>query len=245
MFIKFLLIFLIGIPTIFCAKLPDYIKPCKLDDANLNSCAYNNAKAAIPRIAQGDPKYNLPSLSPLHIHQITLGGSRSLNLSLSHVDIIGIPDVDLQTLGITFNDSIYRLTASANVPKLNVKGDYKINGRILILPITGNGPANINLDDVFFEVEYDLKPETKNSKEYLKLVNDNIEMKVKHVTFKFENLFNGDKRLSAEMDKFIANNSQEIFNELKPAIIEVIKTVCLSILKGITNKVPLDELFVK
>lgn len=52
-------------------------------------------------------------------------------------------------------------------PQVALIGDYSISGRILILPIQGEGKCNLTLDNMDFTIKWTGKTVTKNGKEYL------------------------------------------------------------------------------
>jgi len=103
------------------------------------------------------------------------------------------------------------------IPKLNLMSTYKISGRILLLPIHGQGIANITMGGYFFYKEgkeltclkfiravnlktsYTMENEIikkKNGHEYIKVNAFNMKLIPGKSYINFENLFNGDKRLS-------------------------------------------------
>jgi hypothetical protein len=43
------------------------------------------------------------------------------------------------------NHKAKKIVWTVKIPKLTILGDYKINGKFLVLPIRGEGPANITL----------------------------------------------------------------------------------------------------
>lgn len=58
-----------------------------------------------------------------------------------------------------------------------------------------------------------------------------------------DNLFNGDKLLGDTTNQFISENWRDLFNELKPAMLEFINGQTLSIVKPLYDKIPYAELY--
>lgn len=52
-------------------------------------------------------------------------------------------------------------------PQVALIGDYSINGRILVLPIQGEGKCNLTLDNMDISIKWTGNSVTKNGKEYL------------------------------------------------------------------------------
>lgn len=79
--------------------------------------------------------------------------------------------------------------------KFIIDGTYDINGRILILPITGKGPIHIELENVVFKFGFEFDFVSKENKTYSKLLKSTFDWKAGKSFYKLDNLFNGDERL--------------------------------------------------
>lgn len=129
------------------------------------------------------------------------------------------------------------------VPKIILKGDYKINGRVLVLPIQGDGKATLVFDN--FDIAVKLKPKiiVKKGKEYIQTDYFKLDFDTENMQIQLTNLFNGDKALGDNMNLFLNENWKDILKELKPAISYAIEEIIKSIVNRIFNKVPYYELF--
>lgn len=78
----------------------------------------------------------------------------------------------------------------------------------------------------------------KDGKDYIEVQRTKLNLVPKKIFFSLENLFNGDKILGDTMNKFINENSHEIFNELKPSIVEGIGAIITSVANGPFSKHP-------
>lgn len=146
--------------------------------------------------------------------------------------------------------------------KSGLDADYTIDGRILILPITGSGKAKIDLDNVTFDytLHYELVKKG-DGKEYMSIGKSTLLLEPEVTHFKFENLFNGDKVLGnflsdkitvffvhillptgAEMNKFLNENHKEVAKETNPAFVAITDSIITYILKTILDNVPFDEI---
>ncbi|GLG97779.1 Protein takeout [Gryllus bimaculatus] len=235
--------FALAAPADAAIKLPSYIKTCSRNDPNLNECALKNGKAAIPYLLPGDPKIKLPSLNPLRVQEIRVDqeGSVGLNLLLRDLDIVGLGDGDLRS--VRFDPKQLVLDVHLFVPRLQLLGKYNISGRILIIPIHGKGDANITLDNVPLNYTLRFAMETRKGKEYLKVVDKNIEFDASQAHFTFENLFDGDERLRANVRRVVNENWRQVIEDIGPPVVSAIGEVVTQLLKGFVSAVPYDELF--
>lgn len=61
----------------------------------------------------------------------------------------------------------------------------------------------------------------------------------------FENLFNGDKSLSENMNQFLNQNWNVLLTELKPALTEAMSQILQNVINGPFSKIPYNELFLE
>lgn len=55
------------------------------------------------------------------------------------------------------------------IEKLSIDGDYEMNGKLLILPLNGNGRGRIAFKDILFKYKMKIKLESRNNKNYGKI----------------------------------------------------------------------------
>lgn len=92
---------------------------------------------------KGDPKFHIPNLTPLEVTEVKIS-SGELEIVLQNVKIHGVEGVkELDEFHWDKANNI--VNASITVPDVTLEGDYKINGRILVLPIQGEGPITLKI----------------------------------------------------------------------------------------------------
>ncbi|KAJ1519076.1 hypothetical protein ONE63_011318 [Megalurothrips usitatus] len=126
---------------------------------------------------------------------------------------------------------------------ITLKGNYKIDGKVLVLPIKGEGKCELSLANVTAEVEIVGKQLTKNGQIYVEVMDFKFTFNTTRLKSKFENLFNGNKELSAQMNVFLNENWNDILQELKPAVQDAFGSAFHEITNRIFAKVPFDSLF--
>lgn len=131
----------------------------------------------------------------------------------------------------------------ATVPKITVSGDYKINGRVLVLPIQGQGKANLVFENADLVVKYKPRVVVKKGKEYIQTEKFQLSFDTTRMRINLENLFNGDKALGDNMNQFLNENWRDILNELKPSITFAVEGVLKAIINRIFSKVPYESVF--
>lgn len=100
-------------------------------------------------------------------------------------------------------------------------------------------------DHMDISVKLKAKVVEKNGKQYVKFERSKLQLNPKNISYHLENLFNGDKTLGDNMNKFLNENSHDIFNEMKSSIVEAIGVVITAVANGPFSKYPYADLFLK
>lgn len=83
----------------------------------------------------------------------------------------------------------------------------------------------------------------RDSKKYYTIEECTLDMKCSNAHYKFENLFNGDKRLADNILKVINDNPLDIFNDVKPGVDKSYALVCKALAQLVFEKVPANMIF--
>lgn len=124
------------------------MKKCKKGPEGAK-CVIDNGLAAVSSLTKdGEPKFKLQSLTPIHVDKIDLQATPQLKVVLDDVDFTGFEGLSLTDGKIDDNE----LTFKAHLNRMELVGKYDINGRILILPIQGKGTCNITMGINFINI---------------------------------------------------------------------------------------------
>lgn len=90
------------------------------------------------------------------------------------------------------------------------------------------------------------KEEVKNNYTYFMVDGYSIDITVRdHAHFELENLFNGDKRLSAPVLQVANDNWNILIDELKEEIAHTFSLLGVQISRAVFNNVPIYDIFLK
>lgn len=95
----------------------------------------------------------MPSLDPLRIDKIDLvqGGKSPVNIALNfrNISFVGLAQAKVYKVGgFNRNPQGDKLDIRFRTPKVSILGPYKILGRVLVLPIQGDGMCNMTLGEL-------------------------------------------------------------------------------------------------
>lgn len=201
-------------------------------------------------MANGHPGLNLPPIDPLHVKAINIaqGASSpvSIQLDLMEQDLIGLRNIKVQSVrGFEKIPDGQVFSVNATVDQVKLLGDYKINGRVLVLPIRGQGRSNLTLDNLKINLKYTTVSTIKNNQLYVQTKKFRFTFDVSRLYIYLENLFNGDKALSDNMNLFLNENWRDIFQELKPSIEDAFTQILNSLVNSVFSKVPYSDFFIE
>lgn len=111
------------------------------------------------------------------------------------------------------------------------------------MSIVGGGDARLVFDDVSFSANFKPKVTEKNDKKYIQTKHYRLDFDTKRMHVQFENLFNGNKELSDDINRFLNQNWRLIFLELKPVIIFAVEEIAKSVINRIFLKLPYEEIY--
>ncbi|XP_039278064.1 protein takeout-like [Nilaparvata lugens] len=226
-------------------RLPQYIKPCKID-ATLDDCALKSGRIAIPKLVNGDRKYKIPKLDPFQVKSFIMDhGSKQIGLKLEMFNslLIGLKHIKFTASRMDMKKR--HIEWDLIVPKLEVFGEYKVDGKIFVLPIAGNGNGSMTLINLNATFIVDFDKEKRNGKDYIKIMSNRIKFDCSRLYFKLDHLLNRNKLLGDNLNQFLDENWREVLNELEDSIATPISEISTAILKGIVNDIPFDEVFLK
>lgn len=243
--VKFLLTVCFIFQSLVSAKTPHWVKNCsKSGPLSLDDCIVKRIRDAMPYVVPGYPKYRLPTLDPLQITAIEVdSGSKQIGLSLKMINtqIFGLRGSNFHTSKIDIPNRQWTLLYTN--PRIEVIGKYVMDGKVLILPITGDGPGNITLNDVSGDFRMYWDYYEKNGKQYTRIYKSTMDFKVGKAFFNFKNLFNGDKALGAQMNNFLNENWSEVIREFGPAVGDAFNHVFRQLVQNGFDMVPFDGFF--
>lgn len=228
-------------------KTTKTLKKCKPNDPSTNTCLKKGLQDVIPTLVNGRPNLGVPPIDPLRITELKIEqgtGPVSINLTFYNLDIRGIGSAFITDLKADWHK--YQINVEGYIREpVNLIGRYKVNGKVLVLPIQGDGNCNLTLKDVKVKIIVSGKELKKDGKTYMQVEKLKFTFDTTRLYIKLENLFNGDKALGDNMNIFLNENWSDILKELKPAFEEAFGQSFKMIASNVFHKVSLDQIFTK
>ncbi|KAF4524414.1 hypothetical protein B566_EDAN009330 [Ephemera danica] len=193
-----------------------------------------------------DPAHGIAPSDPLYVPEFSMDDANSgrqvaLSLAMKDLYVKGLAKHVISKMNVNLEGGV--ISWKGFLPRLELKGQYEVSGRVLILPIAGKGGFNMTLIDIDFTYELRVKNETRNGKNYLKPYKSKTNNMSKNMFIHLEGLFNGDKQLGDHMNVFLNENWREMERDIGPSITEAINMATLQFITRLCALATVDELF--
>ncbi|XP_005188218.3 protein takeout [Musca domestica] len=230
--------------TLVRADYPSDFPKCKNGDG---SCLVKAANEVTQKYYGGNRDVNLLPFDPLRIKVFELEKSPTspvnVGFKFTDVELQGLKNMHVTKFDGLNADMKGRNVFEATVPEVVLKGHYEMEGRVLLLPIVGNGQCEIKMKNIQLKYAFDLKPLEKDGKTYAVLEHVKMDLIPGETYFHFENLFNGDKALGDNMNEFINTNSKDITKEILPSFSKSLSLLIKQMINAFYEKHPFADHF--
>jgi len=226
-------------------KLPKGFVQCKLNDPGLGECIKNSLQSSIPHLVKGVPSLGLFPIDPLRITALGIdqgNGPVSIKLNFKDLDISNIGSVNVNKIYTDMDNNNITLDLDFKKP-VTLDGHYDIKGKIMILPITGEGLSKIMLENLRSKINVYLKTVERNGNTYYEIKEFILKFTVNKMHIKLDNLFNGDKALGNNMNTFLNENWREILGELQSNFEDALGAAFFGVTSQFFNRVPANQVF--
>ncbi|XP_011879809.1 PREDICTED: protein takeout-like [Vollenhovia emeryi] len=226
-------------------NIPPYLKICHRNDPNLNECVKRSIDLLRPYLKTGIPALQIPPCEPLRVPRIEISqsaGPVSIRSTYTDIKVQGGTSFILKTIKVDVDNN--RIKLKLYLPRLEMDARYNIEGRILMLPINGNGLARGNFTDidVIATVQGERYQSQKTGETHFRVTDLYIDYNIKQANIHLDNLFNGDSILSNAMNLFLNDNWDTVKAEIKPTLDPTISEIFKTFANKIYSKFPLDTL---
>ncbi|KAL5283723.1 to.2 family protein [Megaselia abdita] len=238
---KHLVIVILLCSTVAFAE--DTIKKCPYED---HKCIEEMATIIMDKFSNGEESIHLENFNPLEVKQLRINTDATnpvyLDLRVTEAVLTGLKGMKISKAKGFGKDLKGPHSLTSTGKAVSLVGKYTANGKVLLLPVRGDGPSNFTFLDPIYTVKFKGEPVEKNGKTYLKVKDFDLKINISRMITRVDNLFN-DPILSKEMNKFFNENWSEIYGELRQAINRAMSDHFERVYRGVFDNVPYDELF--
>ncbi|XP_045532883.1 circadian clock-controlled protein daywake-like [Pieris brassicae] len=233
------IVFFLAVWSVTPLGLPDYLKSCSRNDQYLNECALKSAQDSIRQFSLGDPARDLPSLDPLYIPEmkVYIPDEKGLKILFKNNYFKGLSKLQH---GLKFDLDKKLIVADALV-NLDVKNEYEVSGKILLLAIRSSGDASIRLKKTLLRIQIWYEHALQDEKIHWNITKHDVKYEVEKAVFRLENLLN-DKNIGDQINKLINEMWREVVADVGPSICESLTASVVRNVAILLKQVPYDQL---
>ncbi|XP_046738549.1 protein takeout-like [Diprion similis] len=242
---KTIVTFLAIVAMSAAVELPPSLKTCRRSDPQYSQCLNAAVPVFIKSLSAGLRSFKVLPIEPLAVDSVKIGestGPVSVKQAYHNIKLHGLTrGLEVTNYRIDFNKLI--LTSESYNPQVDFVADYELDGQVLVLPIHGKGRSNITMIGLHAKSTIYCDTYVKDGETYLRIKKYDIKFNPDSVRMHFGNLFDGDNALAAQMNTFIAQNSELLFKELQPPYEETFGLVFAKLGNEVFSRIPMNKLF--
>ncbi|KAH8303397.1 hypothetical protein KR059_009809, partial [Drosophila kikkawai] len=227
------------------------LKLCKVED---ETCFVAQAQAFLRAFKLGIPELQVASLEPLDLGTVRVesgGHSESVQFKLvmAQAKLHNLADTGVvKSLKGFVKDPSFskplKLVMVIDVPELELRSKYDVNGKLLILPIVSKGDVSIKMKEVQIKSRITAMPVKRNDGHtYLSITDYKVLTKIKGGHFNMSNLFDDNVELRESTLKVLNQEWNTLAIDVQPRINEASATAFKSMLQHLWNTIPYDSFF--
>ncbi|KAJ3635306.1 hypothetical protein MTP99_008223 [Tenebrio molitor] len=239
-----LLVLLASFAVISCVKLPPNFKKCNRNEPTWKECVLEAGRDGIPQLNRRYEELNLPNIEPFTLPELSISGGSGTSVvtqTYKKSKISGLTKIKVDKLEFDFANKMFEVAGV--VPELEMMGPYKLDGKILLLPVQGEGDSVARLKNVKVELLMKYEEVKKKGKTHMKYVSGKAKIQPGSVFFRFENLFNGDKILGEQINTVINENWKVFYEDMEETFEEVVMQIVINMVNKFFAKVSIEEAF--
>ncbi|XP_070156458.1 circadian clock-controlled protein daywake-like [Polyergus mexicanus] len=222
--------------------IPEFLHICQTRDPQYETCVSNSINDLKPYLKVGVPEYNIPSMEPLILKKLSISPSNSLRVKMTDVNVYGASSFEVTKMKINF-DKLF-LVLDVILPNIFIEGKYDIDGKILLLPISGSGPMNGNFSNGIGIAKIQAERYIdENGIERVRIVDFKLKISVSKGSVKLDNLFNGEQILGDLINSSINNNFDLFAKEFLPMVEMTLSDAFQNISNNIIQQFSFTQLF--
>ncbi|XP_019695816.2 protein takeout [Harpegnathos saltator] len=179
-------IFFSVVVAVTATELPSSFKICKKTEPHMKKCLAEAIETALI-VANGNRGLKILPLEPLAIDYLLVTGTGPVAITYEYrnLKIHGLTK-NIRIIVDKFDNKTYSFNMVIFIPRMDLFSDYKISGKILLLPIQGEGKSTLTLREKMNE-----------------FINENIDEIFRELKVAYEDVF---REISSEISDKILNN---------------------------------------
>ncbi|KAG5880988.1 hypothetical protein JTB14_017998 [Gonioctena quinquepunctata] len=231
--------------SVFGEDVPPYIKQCYEGDPQLIDCFKDAIQHLRPYLKKGIKEIELPSVEPFKMEELTLSlttGPNGYKVSLKNIDVFGASQFTVKNLRLGTDDQPFE--TKIKIPLLKIHSRYESSGVLIILPASGNGTFNGQLEDILATVKGNASIQIKDKTKYLHVDTLTVDLVLKDLGLEVKDIYRNNMILTQAINLFLRTSGMEVFNVMLPQLQLKLAGLFMNISNTLLSHIPVDTFYV-
>lgn len=215
---------------------PAYISSCKIFEPGFTKCSTESVQKLMDQIVIGIPELakTFGPIEPMKLDKLVFkqdnNNVANLNADLTDITIKGFSKIRIKESRVSKKD--FSWETKVFLPQMRIDANYKMNGKILLIPLSGSGKMFIDIENMDILTHTKTRLYEKGGFTFYNVTQVKVDLDMSGVKSNFENIFNGNsKEVEKSTNEFFNKNWREFFEALRPLVSETVERVMLDLMK--------------
>ncbi|XP_075169606.1 protein takeout-like [Haematobia irritans] len=238
------MIFYQCISTVLMDDSASHVQPCKFHDPGNGSCLKDLLQNILITGTTEIRGMKRNALDPYKAKKARVSADSEivkLNMEFTKVIVTGLSKSIILSAKASSEET---LELDMKVPMAHIKGDYSMDGRVLVLNLSGKGVFETDFADVDATIALGSKIVQHSNDRYYEV--KSVKSRLKHIgdlKVNFSNLFANNQALTDSANDVFNQNWMELIEVMRPVIEESMNAAILQQANKILDKIPLRQIF--
>ncbi|XP_017786380.1 PREDICTED: protein takeout-like [Nicrophorus vespilloides] len=224
---------------------PSELLICKMHDTD---CIAKSIKSALLLLQNGRKDLGIPPIDPIHLANMHIpgsGGQVDLEQTYEPIDVFGLSASSILDGSVDMDNGNCEITMNSLSPHVEIIGQYKFTGKLLLFQINGFGRCNVTLINLSSKHTMKCEHVDVDGEEHLRVTDYKLDMQPESIMYEFENMVDGNRAISDEVLKVMNENNLDIYAEIKKDYDRTFAEIFYHITNKIFNNIPKKKLFLE
>ncbi|XP_075147650.1 protein takeout-like [Haematobia irritans] len=223
---------------------PSYIETCKIYEPEFTKCSTKSIQKFLTEVfGEKVPEVNalVGKLEPMKVEKLHFkqdnNEAASIRATLSDLNVSGLSRIQVKESRVSKKN--FEWLTKLFFPTFKLEGQYKMDGRILLLPLNGEGHMMIEIDSMDITMRTKTRLFEKGEFTFYNVTDIKVEVEAKNMSTQFDNLFGGNnKEIERSTNESFNKNWREIFEALRPLITDTVNKVMFGLIPRVFQLYP-------
>ncbi|EDW81393.1 uncharacterized protein Dwil_GK11046 [Drosophila willistoni] len=227
----------------YYTEKPSFLPSCRIYEPGFTKCSTNSIQKLINQLSIGIPEVleSFGNFDPMRVRNIVFKQDNNevatIRANLTELVVKGYSKTEIKESRVSKKDFSWQ--TKLFLPKMRLDGKYKMNGRILLIPLSGSGNIFIEIENMDILMLTKTRLYEKGGFTFYNLTSLRVHLNMTRVRTQLDNLFNGrSKEVERSTNQFFNDNWRDFYEALRPLIVETVESILLEWLSKVFHLIP-------